>query len=199
MGGFTVSEGYSNPTRGPTSNQVARQNAGAIEMVPISQTIEQGNGIQSFPLTANEMLHFRCAKGMARLPEITAAEISDKSKSNVFVKTVAVGQIIWVCAQVIARAAKGLSISQLELAVTAFSICAAITYVFLIQAVQVPCRPISIPGILPRHKPDDFYMQILFFPGIMEPTSQLRNKIPNDYIECDGDVPTYIVGVILGA
>jgi hypothetical protein len=94
------------------------------------------------------LLSLRKQGRISRLPNITEEEIHDKSKANAFVKALAAVQIFWVCVQVIVRIARGLAISQLELMVTAFSICATVTYVFLIskpQGVQVPMRPILIP------------------------------------------------------
>lgn len=48
----------------------------------------------------------------------------------------AVIQVSWVAVQVIVRSAKGLTILQLELMTTAFSLCAIITYLFLIPKPQ---------------------------------------------------------------
>lgn len=46
-----------------------------------------------------------------------------------FARLVAIAQITWIALQVIVRAAKGLAISQLEIAVLAFSSCAILIYV----------------------------------------------------------------------
>jgi hypothetical protein len=85
-----------------------------------------------------------------RLPDITTTELHDKSKGDVFIKVIAVVQVFWVVLQIIVRARKGLTVSQLELAVAAFSTCAIITYLLLIpkpQDVRVPSRLI---GYKPR-------------------------------------------------
>jgi hypothetical protein len=65
---------------------------------------------------------------LEKLPSITTAELYDKSKGNIFVKAIAISQVFWVALQIIVRASKGLEISQLELAVAAFSTCAIFTY-----------------------------------------------------------------------
>ena len=64
-----------------------------------------------------------------QLPPITTDDIEDKSKSDMFVKAVAVVQIAWMVVQVIAREIRRLAVSQLEIAVVAFSACAIIIYV----------------------------------------------------------------------
>jgi len=84
--------------------------------------------INSYILSREKIYSLRRGGAIKRLPRITTAEIHDKSKANVFVKALAVIQVFWICVQVIVRSAKGLTISQLELVVTAFSLCVIITY-----------------------------------------------------------------------
>jgi uncharacterized membrane protein len=62
------------------------------------------------------------------LPEFMEKEILDKSKGDAVVKGIAVVQVVWLIMQVIARAAKGLPTSQLEIAVLAYSACTILTY-----------------------------------------------------------------------
>lgn len=134
------------------------------------------------------LLWLRENRHISRLPKITEEEIHDKSKANVFVKVLAVVQIFWVCVQVIVRVTRGLAVSQLELMVTAFSICAIITYIFLIhkpQSVQVPMRPIRIPqGSLELSPPTRWLpLRNLFAPGIRAATDFNQGHVemvPND-------------------
>jgi hypothetical protein len=77
----------------------------------------------------------------ARISNIKTEELWDKSKQDILLKIVAVIQVFWMTLQIVVRVGKGLDISQLELAVAAFSVCSIITYIFLIpkpQSVQVP-------------------------------------------------------------
>lgn len=67
-------------------------------------------------------------KYIDKLPDITEAEIKDKSKGDLFVKIIAVGQILWSIIQIIGRAVKRLPVSPLEVAVVAYAICAVIIY-----------------------------------------------------------------------
>ncbi|QYT02627.1 hypothetical protein H0G86_009620 [Trichoderma simmonsii] len=63
-----------------------------------------------------------------KLPDITEAEIKDKSKGDMFVKIIAVGQILWSIIQIIGRAVRKLPVSPLEVAVVAYAVCAVIIY-----------------------------------------------------------------------
>jgi hypothetical protein len=94
-----------------------------------------------------QSLRFACqgtptaAPLMSRLPTIAKKEIEDKSKGDFFVKAIAVIQVSWMFIQTVARGARGLAVSQLELSVLGYSACTIITY-FLCwskpQDVQVP-------------------------------------------------------------
>lgn len=85
-----------------------------------------------FCLTGRHIRELRKSKWLERLPDITAAEIGDKSKGDVLVKCIAVIQIFWAIVQIIVRAKRMLTISQLELAVTGYAVCTVITYFFLV-------------------------------------------------------------------
>ncbi|KAK4070272.1 hypothetical protein Trihar35433_4739 [Trichoderma harzianum] len=63
-----------------------------------------------------------------KLPDITEAEIKDKSKGDMLVKAIAVGQILWSIIQISGRAVRRLPVSPLEVAVVAFAVCAVFIY-----------------------------------------------------------------------
>ncbi|KFY44185.1 hypothetical protein V495_03590 [Pseudogymnoascus sp. VKM F-4514 (FW-929)] len=63
------------------------------------------------------------------LPFISKSEIDDHSKGDLFTKGIAASQIIWTIASTITRAIRGLAISQLEISVIAFSLCALLIYI----------------------------------------------------------------------
>lgn len=63
-----------------------------------------------------------------KLPDVTEEEIKDKSKGDLFVKIIAVGQIVWSVIQIIGRAVRRLPVSPLEVAVVAFAVCAVFIY-----------------------------------------------------------------------
>ncbi|KAJ5736749.1 uncharacterized protein N7483_001874 [Penicillium malachiteum] len=76
------------------------------------------------------------------LPRILPEEIDDRSKSDPFVRIIAVSQILWVLLQIIARAAKGLAVTQLEVTVLAFAGCAVGMYAlnwYKPKGVSLPC------------------------------------------------------------
>ena len=62
-------------------------------------------------------------------PHVSREEIEDKSKSDPFLKTLAVGQIVWSILQISVRSTRSLPISLLELSVLAFAACAVIFYI----------------------------------------------------------------------
>ena len=97
-------------------------------------------------LSAVEILRLRAANKI-RLPPITEDDINDKSKSDTFAKAIAVGQILWNTVQIIARAIQRLPVSQLELAILAFSACAVIIYVLNWKKPKGP----QIPHIVRRY------------------------------------------------
>jgi hypothetical protein len=68
-----------------------------------------------------------------RLPNISKEKINDYSKSNFFTKAVTAVQVFATIVQVIVRYSRHLAISQLELAVAAFSVCATITYLLVLR------------------------------------------------------------------
>ena len=81
-----------------------------------------------FHLTASDICRLRDAGLLASLPYVTLGEINDKSKSDSFARAITIFQIAWTGVQVIARAVRHLPISQLEITVVAFSVCAIVTY-----------------------------------------------------------------------
>jgi hypothetical protein len=81
-----------------------------------------------FYLDAQALCKLRRTKIIPKLPSITEGELEDKSKNDSFVKAIAIVQISWATLQIIARTARKLPISQLELAVLAFAACAVVIY-----------------------------------------------------------------------
>lgn len=148
--------------------------------------------VGSYVLLPDMFLDLRKKGDIPRLPNITKEEIHDKSKANIFVKALAVIQVFWMCVQVIVRHTRGLAISQLELVVTAFSVCAILTYLFLIpkpQGVQVPMRPIRLsPSVFTSAKyPIISPLREMVMPNIENWSGSLnedykrRSRVPNDF------------------
>jgi hypothetical protein len=79
-------------------------------------------------LTSIHLIALRETGELQSLPNVSLEDIDDKSKSDMFARLIAIAQITWIVLQVIVRAAKGLAISQLEVAVLAFSVCAITIY-----------------------------------------------------------------------
>jgi hypothetical protein len=163
-----------------------------------------------FHLLASEILALRRSGDLATLPNIPTTNINDKSKDDFFVKLIAIFQVFWFVLQVIVRAAKGLNISQLEIAVTAFAVCAIITYLMILpkpKGVQVPVSLIEFDTTIPierlrclhrRHLQG--YLRGLFAPneGIVVAVDVMGAPIPNDALQPGRAVIYLHVGVAIG-
>ncbi|CAN9247714.1 unnamed protein product [Alternaria alternata] len=64
------------------------------------------------------------------LPDLSSSAINDKSKANVFVKTITGIQALWFGIQCITRSTQGLSISLLEMNTAIHAVCALALYFF---------------------------------------------------------------------
>ena len=64
------------------------------------------------------------------LPDLSASEIMDKSKANMFTKMITIVQAMWFGIQCITRLTQGLSISLLEMNTTIHAACALALYFF---------------------------------------------------------------------
>jgi hypothetical protein len=90
----------------------------------------------TFHLTSKSLLELREQGHIKKLPDIPVDHLIDQSKSDVFTKLIAAIQVFSTIIQVIVRHIKGLAISQLELAVTAFATCAAFTYLLSLHQLK---------------------------------------------------------------
>ncbi|PYH32951.1 uncharacterized protein BO87DRAFT_439015 [Aspergillus neoniger CBS 115656] len=80
-----------------------------------------------FYLTATEALKLLCKDQGTPIPGLdntSVEEINDRSKTDIFMRLLAVGQILWVVVQIISRGVYGLTVTQLEVTVVAFAFCA---------------------------------------------------------------------------
>lgn len=162
-------------------------------------------------LLGDTLFNLRHRGTLKRLPDVTTAELSDKSKGNIFIKVIAIGQVSWNTTQIIARAAKGLAVTQLELAVAAFSVCTMIIYLILLkkpQGVQVPTRPVDCsrtpafsvsdsdikPWILEQNSNRYSFYRNLVFPLLARPELEW-DYVPNDTVLKPGE---FIMGSLIG-
>jgi hypothetical protein len=154
---------------------------------------------------------------LPKLPKTTTSEIVDKSKSDMFIKGITAFQVLWFILQVIVRAVRSLSISQLEVAVTAFGVCAIITYFLVLpkpKGVDVPIILKQFEDYIPVENPKfhvvrnrvyQSYVRGLFVPGagLVELAEVKGSHIPNDTVSGFAivclDMGVAIGGVIFGA
>jgi hypothetical protein len=125
---------------------------------------------------------------------MTASEINDKSKGDMFVKGITTLQVLWFILQVIVHTVRRLSISQLEVAVTAFGVCGIITYILVLpkpKGVNLPIVLMDFENHIPieqkafdwlRNRPLKSFVRGFFMPGASFLNfSQINGcHIPND-------------------
>ena len=66
--------------------------------------------------------------GKIDFPTVTAEEIEDRSKSDGFTKTIALGQTLWFVAQCIARRAQHLDLTLIELLTLSLAVLNGVMY-----------------------------------------------------------------------
>lgn len=80
---------------------------------------------------ANQLLLARELGIISKLPKVSAERVSDLNKQDIFVKLLAISQIIWLCFQLSMRLSQGVPTTQLEVMTIGYALCSAITYVML--------------------------------------------------------------------
>ena len=75
-----------------------------------------------FPVTAKQ-IHYLAQHGHIEVPTISAAQIFDKSKADIFAKLIAAGQSGWFAVQVAARGVENLAVTLLELSTICLMTC----------------------------------------------------------------------------
>ncbi|KAK3990464.1 hypothetical protein QBC44DRAFT_368995 [Cladorrhinum sp. PSN332] len=81
-----------------------------------------------FHLSGEALEDLRNKNYISHLPDIEHEEINNLCEHDMFVKVVALCQIIWSSSQAIVRARRGLDVSPLEVSVLAFAACGVIIY-----------------------------------------------------------------------
>jgi hypothetical protein len=84
-------------------------------------------------LDANQLALARKRGIIDELPCITEDEIDDLSKGDLFLKVLAVFQILWLCIQLITRLSRKLPATQLEVVTFAFAVTSIVTYGLLLS------------------------------------------------------------------
>jgi len=160
-----------------------------------------------YHLTATQIYKLRDKRVLPKLPHINEEELKDKSKSDSFVKTIAVLQIIWVTLQIILRTARKLAISQLELAVIAFAACAVVIYLLYWSKPKSTSATITIlryqdqiPKDVLELIKDSTNRVGLFFLADITKRSRRGSRIRNDATESDSEERVFLYrAIILGA
>jgi hypothetical protein len=185
-----------------------------------------GNSIPSlgphpnpYHLTVADILNLQKHSQLPKLPSFTQEEINDKSKSNVFVKTIAITQILWTVISILIRTGRKLAVTQLEITVLAFASCSIIIYGLNWQKpkdVKTTSTLLSFPGDLPAetlrvlriscggrntYRNDSMLASLL---GIDRSAIVAGSSVPNDYTvyysknSSEGSNNYFLIGLMLG-
>ncbi|PMD22287.1 hypothetical protein NA56DRAFT_570893, partial [Hyaloscypha hepaticicola] len=110
------------------------------------------SGYLTIALTTRQFGFLRKTDVIKESPRLSEEEILEKSKTDLFAKGIAVLQISELILSLIARAARHLAISQLEIITVAFAVCAVVTYCFSWNKPQDVKTATKI--FIPRHLSD---------------------------------------------
>jgi len=81
-----------------------------------------------YHLCAQDLEVLRQKAIISALPDVRELDITDRCKTDGFVKAIAMLQIIWSSTQIVVRFALNLTVSPLEMSVVAFTVCTLIIY-----------------------------------------------------------------------
>jgi hypothetical protein len=169
IGGFVI--------QGTGHNTTLSPNGPKVLPVETSQPSDGAQVTSCYHLTSFKLHMLRKNGILTRLPNIGKEELNAISKSDAFSKTIAVVQITWLLFQVLVRTARGLAISQLELAVSAFSICGILTY-FLSWSKPKDCQVPIVIMQYPDGIPDDLLQKLSDFHEIENHSISTRSVVP---------------------
>jgi len=183
----------------------------------------QDSLLNLYHVMAVDIISLRKSGKLPKLPCITTEEINDKRKANIFIKAIAVTQILWMVVQILLRTARQLAVTQLEIGVLAFSVCAIFIYFLYWQKpkdVKVPFTLMVLPiesfdsnvrylwwnyGEAGSSKPcynDQHSLGLTF--GLSPQRIRLGNPIPNDYSAGTGTIVSdnprgfLLIGICIG-
>ncbi|KAG2356741.1 hypothetical protein BDR07DRAFT_1363915 [Suillus spraguei] len=98
------------------------------------------NGQPWATLTPEELLRF-VGSNSVKMPDITEADIEDRSKGDLLSKFAAIFQLLWFVIQIFARYAKNLPVTLLEIDTLAIAVVACISYLLWLKKPKDVGRP----------------------------------------------------------
>jgi hypothetical protein len=84
----------------------------------------------SLPMNVEQLIALLTSRVIDQLPDIPLAEITDRSKSDIFSKILTLNQITWLAVGLLVRAIRHYAVSQLEILTLAFAASTLLTYLF---------------------------------------------------------------------
>ncbi|KAH9208756.1 hypothetical protein DL95DRAFT_479517 [Leptodontidium sp. 2 PMI_412] len=162
-----------------------------------------------YHLTGRQIWQLRKIGILSSLPQVSEAELKDRSKSDAFVKSIALFQIFWAVVHIIIRAVRKLTISQLEVAVIAFAACAVVIYGLhwsKPKSVEVPTTILQYEGPIPQGVLELIKGRHTYIGYLLKADdsrkfrhgSPIRNDATENYLDSDAGFWVY-PAMILGA
>lgn len=136
MGGFAIRTHESKlvqrtsqlGTKANAASPTAASLKGNLIQAASTKNISMVRNKSIYHITGQDILSLRDSGQLPRLPYISLEEIDDRSKSDSLIRIITIIQISWTVVQVIVRRVRHLAISQLEIGIIAFAICAILIY-----------------------------------------------------------------------
>lgn len=149
----------------------------------------QALGTDVWVLDACQLLLARKMGIISSLPSLSKDQLDNQNKGDFLVKSLAIGQFLWLLIQLIARTVEDLAISQLEIVTLAFALSTLVTYVLQWSKPKDIQTTVSIAA---HRLPTSAEIARIAING---PTvfGQRRSSqwIPNNSCHCDGKAPDF--------
>jgi hypothetical protein len=136
-------------------------------------------------LDASQLLQARELGIIDKLPSVAAEDLADRNKGDMFVKVIAMGQIVWFVIQLIVRLATRRPTSQLEIMTFAFALCTAVTYTLLLDKPKDVEYTMVLPASRRPRGPRELARLALVGPAIFFSTMRRSVWFPNNAVHVD--------------
>ena len=133
------------PSRAPVLQNVSPRSCRRTDLSPESEQLGPHKTWKGSWTLSSIQLLYACQNGIIPgPPELSKADLEDRSKGDIFVKGAAILQLTWLVIQMISRASEGLAISLLEIMTLAYAVCSIVTYSLLWHKPQDVMTPTYI-------------------------------------------------------
>ncbi|KAI1370650.1 hypothetical protein F4677DRAFT_457693 [Hypoxylon crocopeplum] len=138
---------------------------------------------EGWVLDANQLLLARQFGIIEKLPAILEDDVSDRNKGDLFVKVIALSQVLWFVVQLIVRLSWRVPTSQLEIMTLAFAVCTAFTYILLLDKPKDVRYSVTVRAV--RYATPQELIRLALAGPTMYAYSRRGIAIPNNAIHAD--------------